>query len=332
MLGVSAAAQEESEPAPRVPQTVPPDLGYGENQLAEHLRFPDEADYQARVDRRDDVDAASHRTILWPTAHTPPQWTVQYSNFMGALNQLSFSPTDSVQVSGTFLIPSPTADLMGGLATKIRLQKTVNSELSLQPFGFYRNGNGQLGTRDLGFGVAGLFDFIVTNNFVATFGLVGYGTVFYGRDVFSYESCESRRDFLDGTCREVETDGSSFPSGGHFFGAQLAGSYYILNQFSLRGELFTGVAAGSVLGTEFLVDRPDIEADRRRFEDGEVAVGLPYDGKVTVGMGLQWSNGLFALQFSGYVYRGESALAVDFEGNRRTQFLLTPMLNGAIAF
>ena len=326
--GDQAAQDAEERPGPI---TRPPDLGYGDNQLAEQFRFPDETAYSALVDRRDDIDAASHRTILWPTAHTPRRFTIQYSNFMGALNQLSFSPTDAVQLSGTVLIPSPTADFRAGLASKLRLHGTTETELSLQPFGLYREGNREPGTRDLGVGVALLFDFIVSNKFVATLGAAGYATGFYGREVFDYADCESRSDFLDGSCRTLDTQGTAFPSGGHFFGVQVAGTYYVLESFSLRGELFSGAATGTVLGTEFLVVTPSLEDDRRRFEEGEVAAGLPYDSKITAGLGLQWSNGLFAVQFSGYAYRGPAPFG-GFDGNRAEIWLLTPMLNGAVAF
>lgn len=324
---VGAAAQDSGAPPP---QTQPTDYGFGEHQLAERFEFPDETDYLGRVDRRSDIDATPHRTILWPTAYTPERGTVSLSSFMLNLNQLSFSPTDGLQLSATVLIPTEIADFQTGLAAKMSLAKTANAELSLQPMGKLRVGRGELPTQDAGVGLAALFDFIVSNNFVMTLGALGYGTLWFGHQTSEYVDCASRSEYISGACLEYRTESTAFPRGGHFFAAQLAGTYYILDSLSLRGEVFSGVAAGSVLGSEFVVRRPTPAEDAARFESGEFALGVPYASGLTFGMGLAWSNGLFAVQFAGYLYGGEHDWFVE-EGVRARGLLMTPMLNLAAA-
>lgn len=324
---VGAAAQEP--PAP-TPITQPTDYGFGEHQLAERFEFPDETDYLGRVDRRGEIDATPHRTILWPTAYTPERLTVSLSSFMLNLNQLSFSPTDDLQLSATVLVPTELMDFQAGLAAKFSLAKTENTQISLQPLTKLRVGRGGRATRDVGAGVALLFDFVVTNNFVMTAGALGYGTAWFSKEVSEYVDCESRRDYISGACLEYRTESSALPRGGHFLAAQLAGTYYIFDSLSLRGEVFSGIAAGSVLGSEFVVRRPTPVEDIARFDTGSFALGVPYDSRLTVGMGLAWSNGLFAVQFSGYVYSAERDTFVD-EGVRARSLLLTPMLNIAAA-
>ncbi len=337
----AAAATDEGERAAQdtgdvpVPKTRPLDLEFGGKMVHSDLRFPDPSQYAARVDRRDSLDAIPHRTILMPTAYTPKQFTVTASSFMLALNNVSFSPTDAIQVSVTGKIPTPLSDTQLGLATKIRLHQAPNWSFAIQPFGFMRLGSRlefDLGTRDAGLGLAALFDWAVTNDFVATIGVIGYGTVWYAFDTFEFESCSSRSEYLNGDCRDVVQEGRSFPEGGHFGALQLAGSYYLFDHWSLKGEIFSAIAAGTALATDFVVREPEDAADRARFEIGAPGYGIPYGSPVTLGMGLQWSNGLFAAQLAGYVYRGEAEFAVDFEGRPREIWLLTPMGNLAVTF
>lgn len=326
------AAAQEVEQGAEPPVTRPHDYGFGENQLHERFHFPDETEHSAPVDRRGELDAASHRTILMPSARTPEQHTVQYSNFMVALHQLSYSPTDAVQLTATAKWGTPLSEPQVGLAGKFRLSTSQDTTFSLQPFSTFRNESEpeEAGTRDFGSGVAGLVDVAVTNHLVVTLGLTAYATLWYGYEEWNYDACESRSDYLDGACRDTSSGGMGLPPGGHFVMGHVGATYYVLDQWALKGELLSAVAAGSLLGTEFLVAAPQsISADRARFEEGDLGIGAPYDSKLTLGLGFQWSNGLFAVQFSGYGYLGD---AVGTERVSGLEWIFTPMVNAAVAF
>lgn len=315
------------------PVTQPLDMRFGEHQLSEPYHFPDPQANVPRVDRRDAVDASSDRSILMPTAHTPHQNTLAYSNAMLALNRLAFSPTDDLQLATTVVVPSAASDFHLGLSGKITLSESFQHVFSIQPLGFYHTGSSALATRDLGFGVAALVDLMVSNNLIVTLGGTGYATVWAGTEEFVYENCETREDFLDGSCREERTQSEGFPPGGHFLAAHLGVTWYITDQWSLRGEAMTGVASGSVLGTEWLAASDDPAAARERLVNGGIQAGMPYGSEATVGLGIGWSNGLFSAQFSGYVLRVPDQFA-DEEGDafdRNSIWALTPMANVGIA-
>lgn len=330
LAATNVAAQEaaSADKAPEGPITQPHDYRYGHNQIHERFHFPDATENLAPVDRRSEIDAASHRTILTAAALTPPPRTVQYSNFMLALHQLSFSPTDDLQLSATGKWGTPRSQPQVGLAAKIRLVSALDTAFSIQPFTFYRSATDpmDLDTSDFGLGLAALFDFFVTNRLAVTAGLTAYGTLWYGREEWNTDACESRADFLAGQCRDLRTVGQALPPGGHFLTAHVGATYYIYDQWALKGELLSGVVAGSLLASEFVVAAPDTFSDRARFEEGEIGVGVPNGALISAGLGLQWSNGLVAVQFSGYVYPAEP-LNVPDHG-----VLFTPMLNGAVAF
>lgn len=319
------SSDEESAPQPK---TLPADAGFGQNQLAERYHFPDEDEYVARVDARDEYDATGHRTILLPTAHTPEKWTVSYSNFMLFYNQLSVSVSDDVQLGIGAVLPTPTIDFVGGASAKFTLSEGPNVALALQPFATHRNGRGELATNDAGVGMSFLADFIVSNNLVTTLGATAYGTLWASTSDYTYENCESRSDFLDGACRETELTNHFLPSGGHWLALHASATYYLTDNFSLRGELITGGALGSVLGTEWLREDFDIEADEARFLEGTAAIGVPYSSDATAGAGLAWSNGMFAVSFSGYVFRAVDPFGPIDAGEEAPEiWALTPMLN-----
>lgn len=328
--GADAMPSEPQTPeaAPEeAPVTMPADLGFGQQGLAKRLEFPDPDRYRARVDRRDDIDASSDRTIIWPTAHTPHKHTLAVSNHMLVLTQISYSATDDVQLTGSLVVPVDTADTHIALSGKITLSESDNHVFSIQPFGQYRRGKNAFAARDMGLGVAALLDLMSTNNLVVTLGAVAYATIVAGTQEFTYDNCQSRQEYRDGSCGQAETVSTTFPSGGHFVGGQVAANWYILDSWSLRGEFMTGLAAGSVLGSEWLTRRVDVEDESERFNDGPVQAGIPYDTDATLGMGLQWSNGLFAVQFSGY------ALVAPWVFNPEDdrQVYLMPMLNVGMA-
>jgi hypothetical protein len=324
----SAAGQAAAqEPVAPVPETVPADVGFGEHEVADYYRFPDPDRYTARVDRRDAVDASSDRTILWPTAHTPHKGRLAVSNHMFVLTQASYSFTDDFQLTGSLVIPVASADTHAALSGKFTLSESENHVFSIQPYGAYRRGSQDLANTDFGMGVAGLVDFMITNDLVASLGAVAYGTLVAGTGEFTYENCQSRSDYIDGSCREVRMATNGFPSGGHFVGAQLGVSWYIFDWLSLRGEFMTGLAAGSVMGSEWLTRGVNPVEEGDRYEDGDLGIGVPYDSDVALGGGLQWSNGMFAAQLSGYVLRGPP----DNEFQPDRIFYLIPMANVGVA-
>lgn len=323
-----AADRTETETV-EAPRTQPNDIGFGERQVARRYHFPDPDRFRPRVDRRDEIDASSDRTILWPTAHTPHQHTLAVSNHMFVLSRIAYSATDDLQLAATFVVPN--RDIGShthlGLSGKITFDESENHVFSIQPFGHYRRGGLDLPTSDLGLGVTALLDVVSSNNLVFTFGAVAFGTLVASTQTASYEDCQSREDFIDGSCRTTESNTTGFPAGGHFLGAQAGLTWYFFDDWSLRGELMTGVAAGSVLGSEWITRRVDPDDEAARFETGRPGLGLPYDTNVTLGMGLQWSNGLFAVQFSGYALTAPAVWAPESERD----LYLVPMLNLGMA-
>jgi hypothetical protein len=176
-----------------------------------------------------------------------------------------------------------------------------------------------------------LADFVLTNDITTTLGATAYGTVWASTADYTYENCESRQDYLSGECREVETSSHPFPPGGHWLALHGAATYYLTDNFSLRGELITGGALGSVLGTEWLREDPGVDADEDRFLEGTAAVGIPFDSKITGGAGFAWTNGMFAVSLSGYLYRGQSVFE-NVDGTRDEIWVVTPMFNLAATF
>lgn len=314
----------------KAPQTQPPDLGFGQHELAGRFYFPSAESYMARVDRRDEIDATSDRTILWPTAHTPRRHRLSYSNHMLRLNRLAYSITDDLQLATTLSFANDVADFYAGGSLKITVSESDNHVISIQPLGYYREDVAELSNRDFGFGAAFLADLIISNDLIVTLGATGYGTVWYGEEEFTYENCQSRRDFLDGNCRETRTESTTFPSGGHWLAAQVGATWYMLDSFSMRAEVMSGLSAGSVLGTEWIRDDLSSEAKSARFTSGELGVGVPHGSEVTAGLGLAWSSGHFAAQLSGYVTRAP-ALFPDLDGNREDTWVFVPMLNVSAA-
>lgn len=329
---IGAAHAQDAEPPPptpplEAPRTMPADLGFGEQELSKFWEFPDPDRHRARVDQRDEIDASSDRTILWPTAHTPHKHTLAVSNHMLVLTQLSYSPTDDAQITASLVVPGDDAATHVALSTKFTVSESDNHVFSIQPFGQYHRGKGTLVNSDMGLGVAALVDLMSTNNLVLTFGAVAYGTIVATSQEFTYDNCQSRSDFIDGSCADTNSSTSALPASGHFLGAQVGATWYIFNSWSLRAEFMTGVAAGSVLGSEWLTRREAPNAESERLASGRAEVGLPYDTDATLGLGLQWSNGLFAIQFSGYALTAPWAFNPDLG----RQIYLVPMFNAGMA-
>lgn len=325
------SADPEDSPAEATAPTGPPktmdtDVGFGERGVSAVYHFPDQSRFRPRVDRRDEIDASSDRTIVWPTAHTPHKNTLAVSNHMIVLSQVSYSPSDDLQLTASLVIPFDVADTHVGFSGKITLSEGDNHTFSLQPFTQFHRSASELPNTDFGLGVAALLDIKSTNNLIFSLGAVGYATLLGVSGVYTYDNCESRTDFIDGSCREVSGETTGFPGGGHFVGAQAGFTWYILDSWSLRGEVMTGVAAGSVLGSEWLTRRVDPTDESDRLDSGRSGIGIPYDTDITAGLGLQWSNGLIAVQFSGYALSAPDIFSPEF---RSLHFV--PMANAGIA-
>ena len=336
LLSVQAVAQT-GEPAPpedtaqptdgSAPKTMPNDVGFGQVPLNERWRFADEDSLGARVDRRDAIDASSDRVILWPTAHTPHKNTLAISNHMGALNQVSYSPSDDVQTTASVVVPIDVADTHVALSGKFTVSESDNHVVSIQPFAHHRRSRSSLGGNDTGVGFAGLADVISTDNIILSFGLVGYVTVVAATREFDYTACRTRAEFIRGNCQRSALQTQAFPKGGHFVGAHFGMTWYFHDQWSLRGEAMTGLSAGSVLGSEWLTREFDPEDEGERFRSGPAGVGVPHDTGLAIGGGLQWSNGTLAVQFSGY------ALTAPVPGlDELREVYLIPMANIGTAF
>lgn len=313
LAGVLAGPTASAE----VPKTQPPDLGYGQNRLADRYRFPEDAK-PGRVDRRRDVDAAAHRAILMPMAYVPPRNTVSYSNHMVLLNQLSWSATDSVMLTAAALLPRHDVDLNILFSAKAVVLRTWNTTLSVVPHVSYRQGSGDLPTSDMGLGGAFLADFNVSDDFVLNLGLTPHFTFWYGFTEADFSACSTRSEYLDGDCSAERTESAS-AAGGHFLVGQVAGNYYVTDRLSLRAEVLSGAAAGTVLGTDFLHTRPTPERRRAQFESPDLEIGAPTGSQITLGAGVGWSYRYFALQLSGYLYRSSSPFGPTW--------VATPMVN-----
>ena len=327
------AVEESEAPEPEAPatpsgppKTMPSDVGFGERGVSASYHFPDQSRFRPRVDRRDEIDASSDRTILWPTAHTPHKHTLAVSNHMLLLSQISYSPTDDAQLTASVVVPFDVADTHIGLSGKLTLNEGPNHTFSIAPFGQYRRSSRELANSDFGLGAAALLDIKSSNNIILSFGAVAYATVLAVTGVYTYDDCESRQDFIDGSCRDTSGESNTFPSGGHFVAGQVGITWYILDSWSLRGEVMTGVAAGSVLGSEWISRQVDPSDETERFETGRLGTGFPYDTDITVGGGLQWSNGLIAVQMSGYVLTAPEIFDPEFRS-----IYFVPMANLGIA-
>jgi hypothetical protein len=273
------------------------------------------------VDRRQEFDSLAGQAILWPTAHTAEAGTFTYTNFFLLGNTISFAITDDVTVGATVVLKSVGA-FHAQATGRIRVHDGPNHIISVVPtFHYQSEGETEiLTTSAISTGAGVVSDFYLTDNLVVGAGLHLHLTLSASTSTISGVECVDRDAFFNNGCTDITRDWQSFPSGGHW--AALVGHaiYYIDDWINLRAELFTGGVAGTFLGTEYIYGRETLEQRSQRYQDGDLALGIPYDSGVTAGLGTGISASNVSVQLAGYAYYWDDEIRV------------TPMFLGAITF
>jgi hypothetical protein len=318
-------AQAEPEPAdgPERPAPSPELETYGEGAyLDAQSSWPaDSPDELGFVDKRLEVDPMTAQTILWPTAFTPEAGTVTYTNFFLLGNTLNIAVTDDVSIGTTLVLPSLGAFHAQGTA-RIRVHDGPNHIVSIVPVIHYQSEgeNEFVTTAAVSTGVGVVSDFYLTDKLMVGAGLHLHATVAASTSSVSSVECPDRDAFFNNQCTDVDKNWEGFPSGGHWVALVAHAIYYIDDWVNLRAEAFTGGVAGTFLGAEYLYGRETLAERSTRYQDGDFAVGIPYDSGVTLGLGTGVTAGSAAFQLSGYMYFWDDEVR------------LTPMFVGAITF
>lgn len=312
-------ASADERPAPSPELETSPEGNYLRLQQEWPADTPD--DNLPYVDRRGDVDPMASTAILWPTAYTPEQGTITYTNFFLIGNTLSYAITDSQQLGVSLVLPSLGALHAQG-TYRIRLHDGPNHIVTLIPAVHYQTEGEeeQTTTSALSAGAGVVADFYLSDRFVLGIGAHFQGTITASVGGIEPVDCPDRDAFLRGECDEFTRATTTFPAGGHWLSVVGHGTYYIEDWLNLRAEVFTGGVFGTFLGTEYLYGRERVEQRSERYEDGDFALGIPYDSTVTAGLGTGLSADGFAIQLSGYVYYWDEEVR------------LTPMFSGTVAF
>lgn len=322
----TAVAQPASAPAP---QSAPADLGFGTQEIANELKF--EASDAPLVDRREEIDAAVDRVILFPNAYTPRKGKITLSTHMLLMSQLSYAFTDDFQLTTSVVAPfwiNRNNTPILGLSGKFTVSEGSNHVVSVAPFAQGRAGH--VSASDFGGGAALLVDLMTSNRLVTSLGLVAYGNLVRIEDRTELD-CRNRSDYITGSCdEELIRTSTAFPSTGHFLAAHAGLTWYFHEHFSFRGEAITGLSAGgSTLG--LAEAGPDGTTNRTTASTTEpepsgVVVGFPGRSAFTLGTGFQWSNGLFSFQASTYF------LTRNTSREPGPTVYMRPMLNLGVSF
>lgn len=306
------------------PTTRTDDSGFGIAREQKTLLFHENTN-QAQVDRRALIDAMADHNILSPNAFTPKKFSFSWTNTNFFLNTFSFSIHDEIQLSTTINIPSDSTDFLWNGSVKYRLIDDANYIVSVQPFVSYQAGHEQVDIANLGFGGGVLADFYITDRMVISTGSHLFLNTLMFTDSFSYDSCQTHRDYLEGTCVQT-TNNTSFPGGGHWLSVNAAMIYYIYDQLSLRLEAISGLTYGSFLGTEYLDARDGFSEKKDNFNSPSFEFGIPKSSAITLGAGMGWSKRNFGLQASAYLVRGKQKNAIESE------WFFVPVLSLSLGF
>ncbi len=323
-IGTLAFAQEEPANSPERPEpsealeTVPE----GTYLSTQRAWQNDEREVLLpMVDRRHEVDPMTGQSILWPTAYTAKAGTATYTNFFFVGNSLNYAITDGFTLGASFVLPSLGAS-HSQLTGRVRVNDGPNHIVTLIPVLHYQSEGetDNVTTSAWSTGAGVVADFYITNRLILGAGAHAHLTLAASTATVASAECVDRDSFLNGGCSDVQRDWRSFPSGGHWFALAGHAIYYIEDWLNVRGELFTGAVAGTFLGAEYIYGRETLAQRSARYEDGELALGIPYDSGVTLGLGTGLTVGPVGVQLSGYMYYWEDEVR------------LTPMFVGAISF
>lgn len=318
---------EKAEP----PITIVADPGFGENKLISNDYFRAES-VSAPVDKRGKIDPMSDHSILIPTAFTPKQFSFSLTTTNFFLNSLSFSPTDDLQLSTTFLVPTGINDFMLNASGKMRLISDENYIVSAQPFVSYQAGEEDLDVTNFGIGGGLLADFYLSDRFVLSTGSFLFLNILNINDQLNYDTCTTHKDFVDGTCINTDKE-TSFPAGGHWLSLHASLIYYIYDSFSLRFEAISGITSGSFLGTEYVNGKDPFSEKKANFSDPSIGLGIPKDSIITLGAGIAWSRKNIGFKASSYLWRTEVRTNDAFDNlSIEDKWVLSPTISATIGF
>ena len=306
LASLASPAYAQETPAPSAPKEIDLDQGLEPTDGAVTREVSLDPIVPAFVDRREEIDPLAAQDVLFATAHTYEAGSVVLRSHLFVAGQVDVAITDRVMVGAHFAIApqtlgfdgfSPAYDDFVGGQIKAALLKGRDVTLSLQPAFTWRQGSQELDTSEGLAALALLVDWIPDDRFVLTFGLTAGAPLWYTYDEENESECMRRDEFFEGTCIFSEEATESMPSGGRFLLAHVGMSMIAHEHWIIKGEVFSALRQGAILGIDnSLRNEDDIARQRAQFNDPDLAIGPVEGAALGASLGAQWVYGGFGVQ------------------------------------
>lgn len=311
-------------------QTRPPDANYSRVDASLTAPIPGMALEIPPVDRRDEVDPLAVQGALFPTAHIPEERRFVYRNHLVFGNQLSARVLDDLMIDVlTVVSPGSLGWNAGGdidrrlaLQARYRIFQTDDLSVAVQGGLQHQKGLYKLDTSVLGAHLSAMLDYKLSDRLILGAGLLGNLPLQLKYTDEDTSRCESRGDFIEGSCIDYIEESRALPPGGQFVMGWLGLTLYTEASIYLKGEVFSALRRGTIWGLEgALYNDQRLGTELARYESTQFAGG-PVKGApfgVTLGVGYTLKERL-AIQLTLITLPG----ALPERDNRDDGFVGTP--------